>query len=96
MDQHLQRLAGRFGIRYAKPVGGVYFWIRLPRGMSADRLLKRAQTLGVTFIPGDLFDPAGKTGGDHIRLNFSYPTLEQIDQGMNRLEQAMEQEQAGM
>ncbi|MDO5491641.1 MAG: PLP-dependent aminotransferase family protein [Bacillota bacterium] len=90
MDQHLRRLASRFGLSYEKPAGGVYFWIRLPSGMEAGKLLAQAQNLGVTFIPGDLFDPTHKTGGDHIRLNYSYPSLQQIDTGMNLLEYAME------
>ncbi len=91
MDQHLQRLARRFGISYVRPVGGVYFWIRLPRGMDAGVLLLRAQALGVTFIPGALFDPEHKNGRDHIRLNFSYPSMEQIDKGMALLEEALGQ-----
>lgn len=90
MDQHLQRLATRFRIRYEKPVGGVYFWVKLPDDMQASALLERAQQLGVTFIPGELFDPAHAKGRNHIRLNFSYPSLEQIDRGMQMLEQAME------
>ncbi len=37
-----------------------------------------------------VFDPAHKTGGDHIPLNFSYPGMEQIDTGMQMLERALE------
>ena len=91
MAEHLQRLAGRFGISYEIPAGGVYFWVRLPEGMNAGRLLEQAQGLGVTFIPGNLFDPTHQTGADHIRLNFSYPSLNQIEKGMVLLEQAMAQ-----
>lgn len=88
MDRHLQRLAPRFGLSYEKPSGGVCFWVRLPAGMDADRLLAAAQGKGVTFIPGHLFDPTHKTGRDHIRLNFSYPSMAQIDEGMQLLERA--------
>lgn len=91
MAEHLQKLARRFAIAYEIPVGGVYFWVRLPEGMRAGRLLDRAQELGVTFIPGELFEPTHTTGRDHIRLNFSYPGMDQIDRGMQLLEQAMEQ-----
>ena len=90
MQAHLQRLEKRFGIKYSVPSGGVYFWVQLPEGMEAGRLLILAQKLGVTFIPGQLFDPTHKTGRDHIRLNFSYPSPGQIDRGMQMLEEAME------
>lgn len=90
MDLHLQKLARRFHLSYEKPSGGVYFWVRLPEGMKAAELLAQAQKEGVTFIPGDLFDPRHKLGRDHIRLNFSYPRLERIDQGMQMLERALE------
>lgn len=90
MGLHLQRLARRFGISYEKPVGGVYYWIRLPEGMNAGQLLGQAQKEGVTFIPGDLFDPKHALGRDCIRLNFSYPGLDRIDQGMQMLERALE------
>ncbi len=90
MYDHLQRLEKRFGIHADLPSGGVYFWVKLPRGLEAGCLLRVAQDQGVTFIPGDLFDPAHKTGGDHIRLNFSYPGMEQIDTGMQMLERALE------
>ena len=91
MDQHLQKLACHFGISYTRPRGGVYFWVRLPEGMDAAKLLQKAQTLGVTFIPGDLFDPAHARGKDHIRLNFSYPSIAQIDRGMELLGKAMKE-----
>ena len=89
MYSHLQRLEKRFGIRSDLPAGGVYFWVRLPEGLDAGRLLTAAQQEGVTFIPGDLFDPFHKTGRDHIRLNFSYPSMKQIDTGMQMLERAL-------
>ncbi|MBQ9015691.1 MAG: PLP-dependent aminotransferase family protein [Firmicutes bacterium] len=91
MREHLQRLAQRFGIEFSVPSGGVYFWVKLPAGLDAQQLLTAAQQQGVTFIPGHLFDPAHKTGRDHIRLNFSYPGPEQIDEGMQMLERAFEQ-----
>lgn len=90
MYVHLQRLTERFGIRADLPEGGVYFWVRLPAGMDGGRLLIEAQKEGVTFIPGNLFYPDRKGGADHIRLNFSYPSIAQINEGMSMLEKAME------
>lgn len=90
MHSHLQRLEHRFGISYSLPSGGVYFWIRLPGRLEASRLLSEAMHQGVTFIPGYVFYPKKNAGRDHIRLNFSYPSLAQIDEGMLMLERALE------
>lgn len=90
MYEGLLRLKDRFAIDTQLPRGGVYFWVRLPEGLDGGKLLALAQKEGVTFIPGHLFSPARITGRDHIRLNFSYPTLDQIDRGMEMLERAIE------
>ena len=88
MGEHLDRFKKEFGIDFLTPEGGVYFWVKLPTGLDAGKLLSKAQKEGVTFIPGNLFYPDRSSGKDHIRLNFSYPSMEQIDEGMAMLERA--------
>ena len=53
--------------------------------MTTACLLKEAEKQGVAFIPGDIFFPAGNPDGNYIRLNYSYPTEEQIEKGMKIL-----------
>ncbi|MDO4545672.1 MAG: PLP-dependent aminotransferase family protein, partial [Bacillota bacterium] len=89
MYEQLLVLAKEFSIEFSKPEGGVYFWVRLPKGMDARQLLKEAQKEGVAFIPGYIFYPKSAGGRDHIRLNYSYPTAEQIEEGMPKLGNAM-------
>ncbi len=90
MFTHLEPLMDRFGMSAALPSGGVYFWVKLPAGMEAEKLLTLAQEQGVTFIPGNLFYVDKASGHDHIRLNFSYPSMQQIDTGMAMLRRALE------
>ena len=71
------------------PVGGVYLWIKLPEGMDGKALLREIQKEGVTFIPGYVFYPEKHKGNDRIRLNFSYPTKEEIVVGMEKLGRIM-------
>ena len=77
------------GIRASVPAGGVHYWVRLPEGLTGARLLPAAQKEGVTFIPGELFYPEKSAGKQFIRLNFSYPGISQIEEGMLMLERAV-------
>lgn len=89
MQKCLTNIKEEFNIKYELPGGGVYFWVKLPDGMSARALLTEAEKRGVTFIPGNIFYPKKSAGGSYIRLNYSYPTIEQIEEGMKRLHSAM-------
>ncbi len=93
MYGYLEELMEDTGIKCAKPAGGVYLWVKLPEGMDAKSLLKETQKKGVTFIPGYVFYPEKRRGNNHIRLNFSYPTIEQINEGMVKLGKIIRQTQ---
>ncbi|WP_324825052.1 PLP-dependent aminotransferase family protein [Sinanaerobacter sp. ZZT-01] len=83
--------AEKLGVEFKKPEGGVYIWCKLPETMNLNHLLTLAGKKGVTFIPGGVFFPYGTKGEQYIRLNYSYPGLEQIEKGMGVLLEAMEQ-----
>lgn len=70
------------GVTYRKPEGGVYVWCRLPEYLDATRFFHDMEQEGITFVPGNVFYPDKHRGSPNIRLNFSYPTPEQIDRGM--------------
>lgn len=93
MYDHLKKIMADTGAKCIKPSGGVYLWVKLPEGMNGKLLLKETQRAGVTFIPGYVFYPEKGRGNDHIRLNFSYPTVEQISEGMEKLGDAIRQTQ---
>ena len=71
-------------VRYTKPQGGLFIWAELPVHMNARELLNGAIEKKVAFVPGTHFCVDG--GHENtIRLNFSNSTLEQIESGMNIL-----------
>jgi 2-aminoadipate transaminase len=71
-------------VHWTRPQGGLFLWVRLPRGFDAAQLLEQALQEKVAFVPGTSFFPAG--GGDEtLRLNFSYCTPKVIEEGIRRL-----------
>jgi 2-aminoadipate transaminase len=83
-----RELAGT-GITWNDPEGGFYFWVRLPRQVSARTLLDVALEEGVAFVPGDAF----AIDADHanaLRFSISSPTPDRIDEGVRRLRRAFD------
>ena len=78
--------------RLSVPEGGYYVWLTLPPHVDGDALAARAAAAGVNIIPGSKFfaSAASTPRNDlaprnHVRLSYSYATLEQIDEGVRRL-----------
>lgn len=67
-----------------RPRGGYYIWCKLPQGVSAAKLVKKAAEYKVTFVPGNPFF-ASCHSDDFIRLNFTFVPFEDIDKGIKRL-----------
>jgi len=75
----------RLGVTYRKPQGGVYIWCNLPDCVDIKELTKSAARVGISFIPGNIFYPGKSKGNNQIRLNYSYPSYFQVDEGMAEL-----------
>ena len=84
----LEREFAGTGVRWNDPEGGFYFWVRLPKGMTARRLLDVALEEGVAFVPGDAFAIA-RDHSEALRFSISGPTLDRIDEGVRRLAEAV-------
>lgn len=67
-----------------KPRGGYYIWCKLPKGVSAAKLVKKAAEHKVAFVPGNPFFVSGH-GDEFIRLNFTFVPFEDIELGIKRL-----------
>ncbi len=78
-----------WGVRWTRPEGGLFVWVELPPSIDAGDLLQRALAASVAFVPGRAFHCDG-SGGNTLRLNFSYPTVEQIDLAVSRLADCIE------
>ncbi|MCA9107058.1 MAG: PLP-dependent aminotransferase family protein [Planctomycetales bacterium] len=86
--------AGRSEVRWLHPRGGLYVWLTLPEGVDAGpsgRLLDAAIERDVLYVPGEY---AYATRGaavarNTIRLSFGVQTPARIEQGIERLAQAV-------
>ena len=67
-----------------KPKGGMFAWVTLPEGVDTETMFLDAIKEKVAYVHGKAFHVDG--GGERsMRLNFSYSTDEQLDEGMKRL-----------
>ena len=76
-------------VQFDIPQGGLFIWVRLPDNLSSDALLPLACKKGVDFVPGSRFFPDGEQGRAWLRLNFVSQTPEDIEDGIERLGQAI-------
>lgn len=72
------------GTTWTRPEGGLFLWMRLPRGLDAEELLADAMRERVAFVPGAPFFPA-EPQRETLRLNFSNRPPELIAEGMARI-----------
>ena len=72
------------GVTWTHAEGGLFLWVRLPKNMNTNELLPKAIENKVAYVIGSAFYCNGK-GQNTMRLNFSYPTEQQIDEGIQRL-----------
>ena len=71
-------------VKWTEPEGGLFLWVKLPKKMSATSLFPKAIENKVAYVIGSAFHCDGK-GHNTMRLNFSYPSEQQIDEGIKRL-----------
>lgn len=88
-DTMLRALAENFPdtARWIKPDSGFFIWIELPPAVDIDELFRRTlEDESVAFIPGHAFSVNNKRSSTpSIRLNFTHPTVGQIEEGIPRL-----------
>lgn len=72
------------GVKWTHPQGGLFLWLTLPEEISSWDIFEEAVSEKVAFVPGESFYPSGG-GQNTMRLNFSNPTPEKIEEGIIRL-----------
>jgi 2-aminoadipate transaminase len=73
------------GVTWTRPAGGLFLWIRLPEGMDTETLLPLAvEEEGVAYVVGSGFHADGG-GRNALRVNFSFPSEAEINEGIRRL-----------
>jgi 2-aminoadipate transaminase len=73
-----------------KPKGGMFAWVTLPEGIDTETMFLDAIKQKVAYVHGKAFHVDGH-GERSMRLNFSYSTDQQIDEGMKRLGQVIKE-----
>lgn len=76
------------GVTWTEPEGGLFLFINLPENMNAEELFHVAIENKVAFVIGQVFHCDG-SGTNTMRMNFSFPTHEQIEEGVKRLANAI-------
>jgi 2-aminoadipate transaminase len=72
------------GLNWTRPEGGLFLWVRLPAYMDADKMFYEAVEQKVAYVIGSAFH-CDNSGKNTMRLNFSYPTHAEIEEGIKRL-----------
>ncbi len=73
------------GVKWTKPEGGLFLWITAPQEINTLKLFYSAVEEKVAFVPGEVFYPEGYRKYNTMRINFSYPTKDEIVEGVKRL-----------
>ncbi len=79
------------GLRWTVPNGGLFLWLDLPMGIDAGKMFERAIANNVAYVVGSAFHYDGGRRNT-MRLNFSFPTLDEIEEGIKRLSSVVEEE----
>jgi 2-aminoadipate transaminase len=78
-------------ITWPDPKGGFFLWLSLPDRLDTDRMIPRAVEHGVVYVAGEAFFVEGEVKST-LRLSFSAPTLQQIEEGVVRLARTVREE----
>ncbi|MGA2547192.1 MAG: PLP-dependent aminotransferase family protein [Rectinemataceae bacterium] len=78
-------------LKWTKPEGGLFLWISLPEFIDTEKMFVAAIEKKVAYVVGSAFyfDEPKRNA---MRINFSYGSLEQIDEGVKRLSKVIEDE----
>ena len=82
------------GTRLSQPQGGYVLWVELPGGIDAMRLYHAALAQHITVGPGHMFSTTGAYR-HFIRLNYSYPWSEAIEEALRTLGRLVHEMQPG-
>ena len=85
MAQHMPKL---LGLKWTHPHGGLFLWVTMPESMDAGEMFIAAVEKQVAYVVGTAFYPDGG-GHNSFRMNFSYSSMAEIEEGVKRLAQVI-------
>jgi 2-aminoadipate transaminase len=71
-------------VTWNEPQGGMFIWVKLPRGVDSAKLLEKAIAEHIAFVPGAPFF-ANEPQSNTLRLSFVTVPKEKIEEGIARL-----------
>jgi len=77
------------GVSWTKPEGGLFLWVTVPENIDTNELFYEAIKYKVAFVPGDVFY-ASSPSLNHMRINFSYASKEELTEAVKRLAKCLE------
>lgn len=72
-------------VSFTRPEGGLFVSCTMPDGFDGAELANRAKAAKVTIVPGCAFSTDETKICPTFRLNFSLPSLDEIERGIDRL-----------
>ena len=78
------------GATFKKPDGGLCFWVRLPKGLSAQKAYEKCKAMGLLVLPSAVFyENVHRDSDGYLRLSFASVSIEDIKKGMGILTQCL-------
>ncbi len=72
-------------VKYTRPEGGLFLWCTLPEGIDLKELVSELSAQGIFVVPGTTFNCDETAPSRSFRLNYSTPSEEQIERGIQIL-----------
>jgi 2-aminoadipate transaminase len=92
-DKMLEALETYFpkGCKWTTPIGGLFIFAWLPEKVNTKELIQDCiKKHKIAYVPGQSFF-VDRSGTNTMRLNFSYPAIDEIEEGIKRLGQAIKE-----
>lgn len=86
-DKMIECMEKKFSpkVSFTRPEGGLFISCTMPDGFDGAELANRAKAAKVTVVPGCAFSTDESKVCPTFRLNFSLPSLDEIERGIDRL-----------
>ena len=81
LSQYMPKLPG---LKWTHPQGGLFLWVTMPGSIDSGEMFHSAIEKQVAYVVGTAFYPDGG-GHNSFRMNFSYSSMAEIEEGVKRL-----------
>ncbi|MCJ7448531.1 MAG: aminotransferase class I/II-fold pyridoxal phosphate-dependent enzyme [Bacteroidales bacterium] len=81
-------------VTWTEPQGGLFLFVTLPANLDTDIIFKKAVEQNVAFVSGSTFF-CNDSGRNTMSLNFSFSNTGEIEEGVKRLSQVINDELTG-